>query len=244
MDLIGIAFLGLISGLVINYLADILPSKKQISCPICLNCNETMEWGRYLLFNRCTHCDARRSFRSYLIQFTFPVIFLASWLFPPVKIPYVLWVIFTIYFGVIFIIDMEHKVVLHLMSYIGIVISFAIGTWLHGISITLWGGVAGYGIMLSLYLLGKVFIRIVSKQEGNEGEEVALGYGDVNLAGILGLLLGWPGITAGLVFAILLGGLASLAIIIYAKLKKTYRPLAAVPYAPFLILGAAILFYL
>jgi len=32
-----------------------------------------------------------------------------------------------------------------------------------------------------------------------ETDEVALGFGDVNLAGIMGLLLGWPGITAGLV---------------------------------------------
>jgi prepilin signal peptidase PulO-like enzyme (type II secretory pathway) len=244
MDLIGIALLGIFSGLLVNYFSDVLPFKQGIGLPVCRNCRNSMEWKNYLLFSQCEHCNARRSFRAHFTQFVLPLIFLLTWYFPPDNLSFWLWAIWIIYFVIVTIIDMEHRVVMHLISYIGIVLGFGTGILIHGWMPTIWGGLAGYGIMLSLYFLGKVFIKILSRQRGAEIEDVALGFGDVNLAGILGLVLGWPGITAGLVFAIAAGGLVSLGIIIFAKIKKTYRPLVAVPYAPFLVLGAVILFYI
>jgi leader peptidase (prepilin peptidase)/N-methyltransferase len=75
-------------------------------------------------------------------------------------------------------------------------------------------------------------------------DEVALGFGDVNFAGILGLLLGWPGISAGLLFTVLAGGLISLLIILGMLITKKYKAFTAIPYAPFLILSAFYLLYL
>ncbi len=74
-------------------------------------------------------------------------------------------------------------------------------------------------------------------------DEVALGFGDVNLAGILGLLLGWPAIASGLLFAVLAGGLISLFIIVGMLITKKYKAFTAIPYAPFLILSALFLLY-
>jgi len=75
-------------------------------------------------------------------------------------------------------------------------------------------------------------------------DEVALGFGDVNLSGILGMLLGWPAIVVGLFFGILAGGVVSLVIILWMLISKKYRAFTAIPYAPFLILGAIFLIYL
>jgi leader peptidase (prepilin peptidase)/N-methyltransferase len=98
--------------------------------------------------------------------------------------------------------------------------------------------------MLVFYFVGEWYVRFMSKKRGLDKNEVALGFGDVNLSGIIGLLLGWPGITAGLLFAVLAGGLTSLFLIIRMVLRKKYNAFTAIPYAPFLILGVVILLYL
>jgi prepilin signal peptidase PulO-like enzyme (type II secretory pathway) len=110
---------------------------------------------------------------------------------------------------------------------------------LHGILSTLLGGAIGFGIMLGFYFVGELFVKRMSKKGGMPRDEVALGFGDVTLSGILGLLLGWPFIFYCLFFAIMVGGLASLAIIIGMLIAKRYKAFTAIPYAPFLILSAA-----
>jgi leader peptidase (prepilin peptidase)/N-methyltransferase len=97
--------------------------------------------------------------------------------------------------------------------------------------------------MLAFYFLGEVFARYVSKRRNEPLEEVALGFGDVNLAGITGLLLGWPGIIIGLLFTILAGGLVSLLIVIVMLIRRQYKAFLAIPYAPFLILSVIILIF-
>ena len=114
----------------------------------------------------------------------------------------------------------------------------------HGITSTLVGGAVGFGIMLVFYFVGEWYVRYMSRKRGMPADEVALGFGDVNLAGILGLLLGWPGISAGLLFTVLAGGLISLLIIVGMLITKKYKAFTAIPYAPFLILSAFYLLYL
>jgi leader peptidase (prepilin peptidase)/N-methyltransferase len=72
---------------------------------------------------------------------------------------------------------------------------------------------------------------------------VALGFGDVNLAGVIGLMLGWPLIVFGLLFAILLGGAFSLLFVVFMMSRKKYEAFSAIPYAPFLVLSVIYVFY-
>jgi leader peptidase (prepilin peptidase)/N-methyltransferase len=65
-----------------------------------------------------------------------------------------------------------------------------------------------------------------------------MGFGDVKLAGVLGLYLGylgWEHLFAGTFAAFLLGGLWSLAIL--ASRRGTMR--SAIPFGPFMLAGAA-----
>ena len=105
------------------------------------------------------------------------------------------------------------------------------------------GGLAGFGIMLALFYLGFLFVKWLSKLRGREIEEDALGFGDVMLSGVLGLLLGWPGIAAGLVIAVLLGGLGGIVTLAIMLIRRKYQAFTAIPYGPFLILAAAVLLF-
>jgi len=149
-----------------------------------------------------------------------------------------------VYFALVAVIDIEHRLILHPVSLVGAVLGAISGTVLHGFLPTLLGGAAGFAIMLVLYLLGVVFLKWVSRRRGEPVDEVALGFGDVNLGGINGLLLGWPGIIAGLFLAILIGGLISGLYLVYQLVRRRYRAFAALPYGPFLILSVLYLVYL
>jgi leader peptidase (prepilin peptidase)/N-methyltransferase len=108
---------------------------------------------------------------------------------------------------------------------------------------TILGFAAGFGVMILLYYFGTLFIKITSKRRGKESTDVALGFGDVNLGGVIGLILGWPGIFAGLILAIVLAGVFSGVYLIISLVMHKYKKNLAIPYAPFLVLGAFVLLF-
>lgn len=149
------------------------------------------------------------------------------------------------YFVLVTVIDLEHRLILHITSLAGLLIGLLVGTNLHGFMPTLIGGAAGFILMLSLYFSGFLYLRISRKLRGKDLEETeALGFGDVNLSGVIGLLLGWPGILAGLILAIILAGCVSLIYLLYVVTRGKYHPSIALPYGPFLATSAIILLYL
>ncbi len=142
------------------------------------------------------------------------------------------------------IIDLEHRLILHSTSIFGGFLSLGIGIWLHGTIPTLVGGLAGFGTMLTIYLLGIGFVRIIRKITRRAMvEQEAIGFGDVILSGVIGLLLGWPGINLGIFLAVIIGGIVSLIVLVWNGLKKSYHPDLAIPYGPFLTLSAFILLF-
>ena len=72
-------------------------------------------------------------------------------------------------------------------------------------------------------------------------DEEALGGGDVYLAGVLGLMLGWPFIWDVLLLGVLFGGIISLLFIGALFIRQRYSSEALMtfmPYGPFFILSA------
>ncbi|WP_088289305.1 A24 family peptidase [Kineosporia sp. A_224] len=64
-----------------------------------------------------------------------------------------------------------------------------------------------------------------------------MGYGDVRLAGVLGMYLGWLGwseLVTGAFFAFLVGGLAGIAIMVVGRGSLKTQ----IPYGPYMIVGA------
>jgi len=238
---LGVLVLGLVAGWIVNYLADVLPAAGFLTQPVCWNCGSALPWKRYFLFRRCAVCSRWRRARTPIVELTIPVALLYLWLVPPHRLEYPLAAILFVYLALITVVDMEHRLILHVTSFAGLLLGLGIGTHLHGLTPTLAGGAAGYGIMLVFYALGVLFVRYMNRRRAKPIDEVALGYGDVNLAGIAGLLLGWPGIIFGLLFTILAGGLASAAVIVVMLVRRRYHAFSAIPYGPFLVLSIAVL---
>jgi prepilin signal peptidase PulO-like enzyme (type II secretory pathway) len=243
--------LGWLSGWLVNYLADVLPSTRKFNHPVCPACQTKLKWTDYLLFCNCTNCKERRSLRTLIVQVVMTMTPVLIWIFPGQTLPFPLAYILLVYLAVVLVIDLEHRLILHPVSITGAVLGLGIGIFLrskqsitYGITSTLMGGAAGFGVMLVFYFIGELFVKRMSKKRGLSADEVALGFGDVNLSGILGLLLGWRAIFVSLFFAILAGGLVSLFIIIGMLIAKRYKAFTAIPYAPFLILSAIYFLFL
>jgi prepilin signal peptidase PulO-like enzyme (type II secretory pathway) len=233
---------GWMAGYIVNYCGDVLPFTRRFSQPVCRNCGTVQPWKEYLLFQNCGACGEQRSPRSFIVQLIFVITTVYLWVDTPSRLGFYLAFVISIYLGIVFLIDFEHRLIMHPVSIVGAILAFGTGVYVHGLVPTLIGGAVGFGSMLAFYFLGEVFARYMSKRRNQEVDEVALGFGDVNLSGIAGLFLGWPVILAGLLFTIFAGGAGSLIVIAVMLIRKRYQAFTPIPYAPFLILS--IIFYL
>ena len=188
--------------------------------------------------------------RVWVVQFIILAASVYTWIKPPSKIGYFLGLLLIIYFGVIFVIDVEHRLILHPTSVIGALLALIVGTVAHGIVPTLLGGLGGLLIMLAFYGFGVLFTRIRTKRLlaiGQEpDDEEALGAGDVILVTILGFIVGWPLIWLCLLYGILLGGLVSIFIILWLVVRGKYSAgalMTFIPYGPYFITTAALIVF-
>ncbi|HZD57887.1 MAG TPA: A24 family peptidase [Anaerolineales bacterium] len=240
-----VALLGWGAGIVVNYVADVFPYRRRLVKPFCHNCQANYPLLDYIFwYGRCESCRQRRSWRAPAVEILYVLGTVWLWILPPKNLNFILGFILLIYFGIVVLIDLEHRLIMHPVSMVGAVLGLGIGTWLHGIGWTLLGGAAGFGIMLALYGLGYLFARGLARLRGGSIDEEALGFGDVNLMGVLGLILGWPGVLVGLVLAVLIGGLVSGLYMLAMLITRRFRAFTAIPYGPFLVAAAiALLFF-
>ncbi len=242
LPLLGVVIFGWLAGMLVNYLADVLPLTRTFTGPaLCVHCQQVIPWPGYLAYRPCPECAQPRGWRTWAVQVGYPLIFAWQWLQPNGRLTFLWAAGLLVFFGLVAVIDLEYRAILDPVSVVGAVIGLATGWLLHGPLMTIAGGAAGFLIMLLLYYGGDLFARWLAKRRNQETDEVALGFGDVKLAGILGLILGWPGIIAGLILGIFFGGVAGLVYIVYTKIAGRYEAFSAIPYAPFLILGALVL---
>jgi leader peptidase (prepilin peptidase) / N-methyltransferase len=122
----------------------------------------------------------------------------------------------------VLVIDLEHRRVLNIMvgpaALVVLALSLAPGT--PSPLNALLGGAAGFGSFLLLAIIGRG----------------ALGFGDVKLAGLIGLMTGYPHVIPALVLGIVLGGIAAILLLISRRAtRKSYMA-----YAPYMAVGAIV----
>lgn len=251
--------LGVVAGFFVNYVSDVLPVTRRFSQPTCSKCQASFSWMDYMTLRACRTCGARRNLRAWIVLIVSIASFMYFWLFPPKGLGLPLSLIVLTYFGVIIVIDLEHRLILHPTSIFGAVLGLIVGTSIYsdGLSIlmaalkSVTGGIAGFGIMFILYQLGALVARIRSRKMRAAGQieddEEALGGGDIFLTGVLGLMLGWPDIILGITAGALVGGVVGLSALIGHFIKKRYSEnslMTFIPYGPSLVIGASYILYL
>ena len=244
----GILFASLISAQIINYLADVLPNKDGQWHVECHFDGIKLKWWRYLLLMPCHKCKTRLPVRNVIVVIIMPILFLYAMyytkFFSTDNLHFAFTFLLFTYLGLVFVIDFEHRLVLHVTSAFGLLLCGLIGTSLYGFIPMLFGLLAGFGIMFLLYQLGFLFIKQINKNREEPVTEVALGFGDVTLSTVLGALAGWPSIIGVLLIGVILGGVLSGLYLVIASLRQKHQAFTALPYAPFLIIAALGVFLL
>jgi leader peptidase (prepilin peptidase) / N-methyltransferase len=247
--------LGLALGIPLNMLADDLPPdelglKRPLRRPHCAYCGVDYAWRHWLAVGhwlmrrgRCEHCGGARRLRPVVVELLMGLGLAGLWVWAKGD-----WTAFgpaavlAFIFALITIIDIEHRlilwgVVLPAAVVIGIMQAVNHGGWK-----TLWGGLAGYGLVAGMFLLGQLFSAGLARLRGRPIDEVAFGSGDVNLAALVGLAVGWPEMLLVLMVTIFSGGAFAFLYLIVQTLRRRYNAYTAIPYGPFFVLGAAVVY--
>lgn len=212
-----------------------LPRKESIviTPSHCPSCNHKIKpWHNVpilsyvMLGGKCRYCKAKIDIQYLLVEIITPAVWmLLFWKFGTESL-YV-WAKYVLLYSIgiiIFFIDMKHQIIPDRISLPLIVIGFVISCFpVFDIDVleALGGAVGGFGF---LYLLALG----VSHSLGKE----SLGGGDIKLVTALGMFLGFRGV----LFTIFISAAIALASMIVFKKDRS----KAVPFGPFLVLGAFI----
>ena len=244
--------LGILLGMTVNRLADSLPLYRRIKGFQCIHCGaprETVAWSGILASlsgsRRCEYCASPIALRWIFVEVGLGISAVVLYLGGPTPAVYLAQLLILTIFILITVIDIEHRLILHIVSAPTALIIALIGILdpMRGVQKTLLGGLAGFGSFLLLYYLGQVFASFMSRRRGETIDEVAFGFGDVTLAGVIGLTVGWPGVIVALVLGIMAAGVFSLIFIVSMLIRKRYNPFMPIPYGPFLILGNLFVYF-
>lgn len=228
--------LGAIVGSFLNVCIYRIPAGESIVSPAsrCPGCHSAVRWYQnipilsYLfLRGRCASCGIRISPRYPLVEaltgILFVLVFHAFGFHPATPIYWV----FVSALVVITFIDLDHQIIPDVISLPGIPVGFLASFAIPWISWTdsLLGILAGGG---SLYLVA-FFYELLTKKEG-------MGGGDIKLLAMIGAFLGWQAILPIIFMSSLVGSLVGVPLMLFRKADRTL----AVPFGPFLALGAVI----
>jgi prepilin signal peptidase PulO-like enzyme (type II secretory pathway) len=182
------------------------------------------------LKGKCRYCKKSISWQYPLVEIATGVIFFSISIFFFSNLPLMIFLLIaSSCLIVIFVYDLKHLIIPDVILVPAIIISL-IYRITEILFITkdysqflyyLLAIIIPCGFFLILYLLSK-------------GKWI--GFGDVKLGVLLGLILGWPNILVGLFLSYLIGGIIGTGLIILKKKKIK----SEVPFAPFLITGTTL----
>ncbi len=215
----------------------------------CPHCKHTLSWkdlipvlSFIILRGKCRYCHKRISWQYPLVETATGVLFLlifnfqfsifnqfSNLNFQTILEPLFLLVI-SCFLIVIFVYDLKHYIIPDKVIYpaIGIAFIFVILNVVKDPASTMGFFAPLRMTMVSALGAAGFFLLIVLVSKGRW-----MGVGDIKMAFLMGLLLGWPNILVALFVAFILGAIIGLVLIIARK--KTLK--SEVPFGPFLVSG-------
>jgi leader peptidase (prepilin peptidase)/N-methyltransferase len=223
---------GLIAGSFLNVCIHRLPLRESVvwpasRCPRCraeLKPYDNIPVLSYLMLRgRCRACAQPISVQYPIIELLTGIVFFAAFLLfePPLVYQRVLFACAMI---VLFVIDLEHRILPDVITLPGIVAGFVFSFFMApGWLDSLLGLVLGGG---SLWLMAEIYFRL-RNEEG-------MGFGDVKMLAMIGAFLGWKLVLLTLVLSSFVGSIVGVAIIALKRGDMKY----ALPFGTFLAIGA------
>lgn len=228
--------LGLCIGSFLNVVIDRVPKDKTIlrGRSYCDHCKKDIAWrdlipvvSFIMLGGKCRNCKKQIDIRNPTVEITTGLLFVLIY-FSSLPLNYFSFFVLIFVFSsliAIFFIDLKDGIIPDKITYPAI---FVLVVYLLTNTTLLMNH------LLSALLASAFFLIIFILTRGR-----GLGFGDVKLAGLLGIFLGFPNVFLAIYIAFLTGATVSFILILWRKkvLKDT------VPFGPFLILGAVISFF-
>ena len=160
----------------------------------------------------------------------------------------IIWFIYLTILMLVTVTDLEHYLILTPVivpsSILAIIVAilFPEDGLSGGTAAYLIGGAVAVGIFLAMYWGGAVFAGIVSAARGEKLDEVAFGFGDVMLAALCGLMIGWQSLVIALLITVFLGALGAVLYLISRMLvNEQYSMFTPLPYGPYIVIGTVIM---
>jgi leader peptidase (prepilin peptidase)/N-methyltransferase len=238
-NIISIIF-GAMVGSFLNVCIYRLPKEESIVWPRshCPTCKKTIRFydniplvSYLLLRGRCRHCKGSISFQYPLVEgITALSSFLLIMKFGP-SLSYLFYFALVAALIVITVIDLYHQIIPDVISLPGIGVGLLTSLVIPQITFfnSLMGILLGGG---SLFLVATLY-EWIFKREG-------MGGGDVKLLAMIGAFLGWKAVILTILLSSLIGSITGILMMILKGKDFKY----AIPFGPFLSLGAVIaLFY-
>lgn len=229
--MLSFALVGLAVGSFLNVCIDRLPLNQSIinppsQCPVCgrrITAFDLIPVLNYLwLRGRCRYCRTPIPPRLPIVELVTGLLFaFLYWKFglnPTLGMS----VAYAGLLIVIIFIDLEHQLILNKVVYPGIMVAFAFAFFWPELGVV--SALEGGGIVFALMLLPLILYP------GGMGE------GDVKLALMMGLMIGYPVVFVALLLSILAGGLLATLLLILGLKKRT----EAIPFGPFLAIAAMV----
>lgn len=246
LDIILIFILGLIVGSFLNCVIYRMSKGESFVsghsyCPKCKH--NLYFWDLFPLFSyiflggKCRYCKAPISCQYPLVEGGTALLFMAIYLFCgglPVLFSYaffkiIFWWIIVSFLVIVFVFDFKYYLIPDEVTYSAIAVSFV---WLACSFFT--GHLSGPFIFFSLLSAFGASLFFFLLWFFSKGK--AMGFGDVKLAFLMGLLLGWPGTLLALFLSFFLGAIIGL-MMVGAK-RKGMR--SEIPFGPFIVVAIMI----
>jgi leader peptidase (prepilin peptidase)/N-methyltransferase len=232
------AVLGLAIGSFLNVCIDRLPGNKSIvlppsHCEACqhkLAAKDNIPVLSYLVLRgRCRYCRAYIPRRIFWVELSTAVIFaLLAWHYG-LSVELGVMAFYASLFTVIFVIDLEQGLILNKVVYPGMIVAFLLSLLPHSwLSKEIWLTTVIQPSIASAALGGAIgfvlFLLIAFLSRGG------MGWGDVKLAGLIGLATGFPLVFLSVIMGAILGGIV--AVILLIARRRTSK--GSIPFGPFL----------
>ncbi|MFC1663735.1 prepilin peptidase [Patescibacteria group bacterium] len=207
----------------------------------CPNCKHKLSWkdlipllSFLILKGKCRYCQNKISLQYPLVELVTGILFVLIFYYCQSFLFAIYCLVITCFLIIIFVYDLKHYIIPDKIIYPAILIS-VIWYLVASVFLNLYTKYDIFGASFAALLAAIFFLVIVLISRGKW-----MGVGDIKLALLLGLFLGWPNILVALFLAFFVGAIIGIGLVISGK--KTFK--SEVPFGPFLVGGTFITFFL